>query len=210
MKSMLWKDFYNIGHNWKQLVYMVVILGIGMIPAGGIESFAVSFIMICSMMTITTFSFDEKCKWEKYALIMPLTRKTYVMEKYVFHLLFALVSAGIAVGAGSLFYLATSKGDLTVLFISGATGIGISVLLGSIFIPFVIRFGAESTRMIILGGVGIPALLAFAAYKIGSRYPEFFTGNRIRLMVIAIGVAIVAWLITSCFLSIRWFQKKEF
>ena len=90
---------------------------------------------LCGMMTATTFTFDDKCHWEKYAMILPISKKAYVLEKYVLHMIFSLlgVAAGTTVTVvADWFQGMRFKGPLwqVALF-----GFGISMAVGFLFLP---------------------------------------------------------------------------
>lgn len=209
MKSMMLKDLYNISHNAKQMVFLCLFLAVCLIPSGGVEVISVEFGVLFGMMTITTFSFDEKSKWEKYAMVMPVSRRDYVLAKYGNSVLYGIMGAGSGMALSFLIGLFTGKLNrmvaLTILG-CGATGILFSLFLGSVMIPLIIRFGTEHARMIMLGSVAVPSLLVFLVYKAA---PSLGT-NAVSNLSIA-GVALIAvWLLVSPFLSVKWFEKKEF
>lgn len=70
MKSLILKDLLNIGHNAKSMFFMLLVFACITIPQGGAETCIVASGILCSMMVITTFSFDEQSKWTKYAMII--------------------------------------------------------------------------------------------------------------------------------------------
>ena len=78
MKSLILKDLLNIGHNAKSMFFMPLVFACITIPKGGAETCIVASGILCSMMVITTFSFDEQSKWTKYAMIMMLGSKEFV------------------------------------------------------------------------------------------------------------------------------------
>ena len=60
MKSLVLKDLYNIGHNAKSLVFMLIVLTVAIVPTSGVGGYLVMCTILCSMMTITTFTFDDQ------------------------------------------------------------------------------------------------------------------------------------------------------
>ena len=78
MKSLILKDLYNIGHNAKSMLLILLVFAVGLIMSSGVESYIISAGVLCSMMIVTTFTFDDNCKWSKYALIMPVCKKDIV------------------------------------------------------------------------------------------------------------------------------------
>ena len=68
------------------------------------QAYVITCCILCAMMVVTTFSFDENAKWEKYAMIMPISRKDLVLSKFVILLCFCLfgtVFGGVLGIAGS-------------------------------------------------------------------------------------------------------------
>lgn len=210
MKSLILKDIYNIKHNSKLMVVMLIFMGVCFIPSGGVEAFIVACALVGSMMIITTFSFDENCKWDKYAMVMPVSRKDYVLAKYLTNLMLG--------GAGLLFGLAVAlaagiisgKMDMSLILICAILGALFVVLGGSLFIPMIIRFGAENARLVMMGGVGIPAIVIFLIYKIIETKHIVFTEQMVLFLLIAGIILFAALVVISFKLSVKWFMNKEF
>ena len=100
MKSMILKDIYNITHNMRSLGLLLVMFVFIMLPQGGAPSYITTSCVLCSMMVITTFSFDNMSKWEKYALVMPVTKQDLVAAKFIVLLIFTAFGAvsGLVLG----------------------------------------------------------------------------------------------------------------
>lgn len=98
MKSLIIKDVYNILHNMKSLFLMLFVFLFLILPKGGAAAYAITCCILCAMMIVTTFSFDENAKWEKYAMVMPVSRKDLVLSKFVV-LLFSASSAWYSAGS---------------------------------------------------------------------------------------------------------------
>ena len=90
MKSLILKDMYNMIHNMKSLLLMLFVFLFITVPQGGAEAYVITCCILCAMMVVTTFNFDENAKWEKYAMIMPISRKDLVLSKFAVLLLFCL------------------------------------------------------------------------------------------------------------------------
>ena len=71
MKSLVLKDLFNIGHNAKSMLFILVAFAAAFIPFSGVEGYIFECAILCSMMIVTTFSFDDNSKWTRYAMIMP-------------------------------------------------------------------------------------------------------------------------------------------
>lgn len=211
MKSLMLKDIYNIKHNSRQMLLVLIFLAVCMIPSGGPEGMAVTSAVICGMMTVTTFSFDERCKWEKYALIMPVSAKDYVMGKFLINAVFGLagVCAGtiISVAVGTFM----NRLDLVVLLGCIVVGILFNLLSGTFFIPLLIRFGSENARMIMIGTVAVPFLLAFGIYKfIAARNIVITQQMIVAVLAVAAVLIVVVLPVISYHISVKWFREREY
>ena len=82
MKSLVLKDLFNIGHNAKSMLFILVVFAVALIPFSGVESYIFVCAILCSMMIVTTFSFDDNSKWTRYAMIMPISKKELVIGKF--------------------------------------------------------------------------------------------------------------------------------
>lgn len=80
MKSLVLKDLFNIGHNAKSMLFILVVFAVALIPFSGVEGYIFVCAILCSMMIVTTFSFDDSSKWTRYAMIMPVSRKNWLLE----------------------------------------------------------------------------------------------------------------------------------
>ena len=165
MKSLILKDIYNIMHNMKALVLMLFIFLFITIPQGGAAAYVITCCILCAMMVVTTFSFDENAKWEKYAMIMPISRKDLVLSKFVILLCFCLfgtVFGGVLGIAGSAIigsFHITSVSEWQELLAVCLAGVAISFFLGSLVIPLLFKFGAEKARTLMLAAFLLPVLL---------------------------------------------------
>lgn len=170
MKSLVLKDLYNIGHNAKSMLFILIVL-VALVPTSGTGGYLVMCAALCSMMTVTTFTFDDMAGWTPYALVMPVTRREIVLAKYVVLAVFCT--------AGDLFGLAAGGvcgfvvGEYTIgpqafaqLAVLALVGWAVAFTMGSVAIPLVFRFGAERARVLLLVSFLIPAALCAAVYGV--------------------------------------------
>lgn len=60
MKSLIIKDLYNIGHNIKSMILILLVFAFIIVPSSGPQSYIIVSGILCSMMLTTTFSFDSR------------------------------------------------------------------------------------------------------------------------------------------------------
>lgn len=171
MKSLILKDLYNIGHNAKSMLFILLVFAFILIPMYGAENYIFICAILCCMMIVTTFSFDDNSDWTKYAMIMPVSKKDIVIGKFITLLVFNSIGTltGIVIGTiGSAAigkFSFTLESILSLLFMS-LSALTIAEIFGSMSIPLVYKFGAEKGRMLLLISFLIPAGIFFLFYRL--------------------------------------------
>lgn len=198
MKSLVLKDLYNIAHNAKSMFFILLVFAFVFIPFSTTQSYIIMCGILCGMMTITTFSFDDISKWTRYAMITPVSKKDLVAGKFFVLLCFS------AVGAVAGFIMGTTGGIiakkmvfntenvLEMLSVSMLSLI-ISMILGSISIPLVFKFGAEKARMLMLVSFLIPSGICLAVYQILSAAGVHFTEQSVRTLLYCSPIIALIW-----------------
>ena len=171
MKSLILKDLYNIGHNVKSMLFILVVFAVALIPTSGVAGYIFVCAILCSMMIVTTFSFDDNSKWTRYAMIMPVSKKDLVAGKFIVLAIFCLVGSlfGLVVGSIAGLTIKSISFDLArigeLLFLALTAWI-VSIIYGSMSIPLVFKFGAEKGRVLLLVSFLIPAAICFGIYQL--------------------------------------------
>lgn len=171
MKSLILKDLYNIGHNAKSMLFILVVFAFVFIPTSGVTEYIFACAILCSMMIVTTFSFDDNSKWARYAMITPVTKKDLVAGKFIVLAIFCIIGSlfGLVVGSiGGLIMKNISFdfvgiGELLLLALAAWV---ISLIFGSMSIPLVFRFGAEKGRVLLLVSFLVPTAICFGIYRL--------------------------------------------
>ena len=155
IKGLLKKDLYNLASYKTTLIIVVLFCGIAIIGTDAIYWGSVVIGIIVGMISLSTFSYDEMSKSNKYILTLPVTRKEIVLEKYV-------LAIGATILGGLLGFIVTLLvGNVmnylrpdnlidinieTLLATSVGGMFGIS-LIQSIQIPSIFKWGAEKGRI---------------------------------------------------------------
>lgn len=210
MKSLILKDLYNISHNSKTMILILIIMGAFFIPMSGPVSYVAITTMICSMMVVTTFSFDDTVKWNRYALVMPVTRKDIVISKYIGLLLFSL--CGLVIGIIGSFGAEVFTHNIIVIetLLSGIASLGIALIFGSIIIPLLFRYGAEKARMLMILCFLIPAGIGYVIMNIAQRFNLSLSDTGLLSNLLwFVPLIIIAFVLISVKISTRIFGKVE-
>lgn len=210
MKSLILKDLYNISHNSKAMILILIIMGAFFIPMNGPVSYVAISTLLCSMMVVTTFSFDDTVKWNRYALVMPVTRKDIVISKYIVLLLFSL--SGLVIGIIVSFGAEIFTHNIIVIetLLSGLASLGIALIFGSIIIPLLFKYGAEKARMLMILCFLIPAGIVYAIMNIAKRLNISVASTPLLSNLFwCIPLIIIAFVLISVKISTRIFNKVE-
>ena len=145
MKGLILKDLYNIGHNARTMLLVLVVLGVCLAPTTGLTGYQTTCALMCAMMVVTTFSFDDMAGWMSYALVLPVSRREIVRAKYLVLAIFCTVGDLLGGAAGALVMVLLGQplpplGEMAALLLFGWA---LAYLTGSASIPLLLRFGAE-------------------------------------------------------------------
>lgn len=215
MKSLVLKDLYNIGHNAKSMLFMLLVLAFIIIPFVGVEAYMIMSGILCSMMIITTFSFDDNSKWMKYAMVTPVTKKDIVAGKFVVLLIFSAIGAAAGLIIGSIGGVIVHKihlggiSDILTLLLISMVSLIIAEIFGSMSIPLLFRFGAEKARMLSLVAFIIPAAICFGIYELLTLFGVSFTDHSIVILLCCSPLIALVWNLVMYKISFAIFAKKE-
>lgn len=213
MKSLVLKDLYTVLHNSKAFLVMIVAMGffLSFTSEGSGGFYTIFCCIMCAMLVVTTFSFDNLCNWEPYAMILPITRRDVVKGKFA--LLLLVSAAGALVGFALSVLTSTVLPGLTLDLKEQAfylfPGFSIALFMGSLSIPLIFKFGAEKARLLLMASFALPAvalvLILRALEKVGVSLTDqmvigFFSLSPVLVLVFAFLMYLI-----SC----RIFEAKE-
>ncbi len=174
MKGLLLKDMLIL-KNQKKTMLMIVILGIALSLTMQITSVIVYFMMLGCMLALGTFAYDEMDNGYSFLFTLPVSRKTYVREKYLFMItwvlicaVFGIICCGILVLTG-LGKLENGWSDIPEYTLSMLTVI---LLIIAVSIPLRVKFGSERSRIVIYIIVGAGLLLGVITSRIAGPAAE--------------------------------------
>ena len=212
MKSVVLKDLYNMRGNGKSVLISFLILAVAMASTG--VGVLYSGAILCSSLIVSTFAYDDRCDWAKYAVVMPISRNELVAGKYA--ILTLLVVGGMAVSfLASLVsnaitgQIPLNQSGLQELLISTLAALVFALVYGSIAIPLILRFGAEQGRILLLVALLVPAAVCFAVYQVGKWLGIVLTDQGVVLLVCGAAVAALVWMAVSYRISCGIFAKQE-
>lgn len=214
MKSLILKDLYNIGHNVKSMLFILVVFAVALIPTSGVAGYIFVCAILCSMMIVTTFSFDDNSKWARYAMIMPVSKKDLVAGKFIVLAIFCLLGSlfGLVVGSIAGLTIKSISFDLAgigeLLFLA-LTAWVVSIIYGSMSIPLVFKFGAEKGRVLLLISFLFPAALCFGIYQLFVILGIELTEHFMFALLCCSPIIALIWCYVMYQISYKIFTKQE-
>lgn len=149
MKGLLRKDFLVIAKQMKLYLLLIPIMAI--VGGGSMASIA---ILLGAMLPMTAIAYDEQSKWNELAVMMPYSKKSIVLSKYLLGYLCmagtALLFAAAQLLAAVILHMNLNESfSLVLLSIIG------SLLLIAVNTPIMFRFGSQKGRFVFIGFMGL-------------------------------------------------------
>ena len=213
MIGFVYKDFLILR---RQIVYYLFFFGlyavlaaIGVFPA---MILSVMLTMTGMMLPMSSFSYDDLARWDRYAAATPAGRQGIVAGKYLFALGCILGGAAVVVLLQMVLVLTSVlEGPLEQHLLSALANVGVVLFIDAIILPIFVKFGAEKSRSIymaifvlIFGGTMVLGQLS----KSGSLPPPppawLLSALPVVLALIAVGGFVLSYFIAQGIMA-----KKE-
>lgn len=217
MKGLLIKDFRLMRG---QRTFFLAIIAISILTAVTSSNilFAISFLgFVCPMFVLSSISYDEFDNGNAFLFSLPITRKGYVFEKYIFGLILSIAALIFSTAVCLIISVIKNTVSINEIFITALTVFPAELLILSLMLPFQLKFGAEKGRIAIiavLGGVSvIGVLLAKAAEAMNINLYELLNAvSKLGMQTFFLLYLLISFiiLIISCRISIKVINKKEF
>ena len=218
MKGLLVKDFKLMKNNMMFLV-MIIIISIGC--AAGMKNpfFALGYATaLISIFSVNTIAYDEYDNGMAHLFSLPVSRKIYVKEKYVFAILISVVGITIAtlISVGVSLFMEEQYGMKEWIGIL-ALSLFFVCLIQGVIIPVRMKFDSEKHKMAMLVVVGVMAAIGgavFGVFKVCGIDVEAVL-DKIMIekawtlfwSVIILGICMM---LLSYKISIKFMEKREF
>lgn len=205
MKGLIIKDLLNLKKNLNTVIVLIIFYALIGYTSSDPSMLIAMISLVLTMMTITTMSYDDLAKWDKYALTMPVSRKSIVLSKYILSIFLALT--GIIISTVIAFVLISIKDyEASNLMIISYSIFLISLVFSSIILPLIFKFGVEKSRLMMMAAIGLPIAITYLLYRMGIELPnEAVLLNLLRLSPV---ITIIVVFISFC-ISYSIYKKKD-
>lgn len=176
------------------------------------SSFSAFFLLYFSLISITSYAYDEQARWVPYALTTTINRTKLVQSKYL--LAFFMIGLGFLCSFLLSLPYQIVQSNTFVLTISPITWgfLYVSILFNLILLPILFKLGSENSRIIIFALCALPTILLVILDK----YNFLPDSNQATIESIIkylpyIGVITILILgLLSYSISLRIVKKKDF
>lgn len=225
MSGLLAKDFRLVFQR-KQFFFMILVIA-GFMSLNGSYHFIVTYLAIISaMVAISTLSYDEAENCYAFLMTLPVRRRDYVREKYLFGLFCAILAClvGAALCAACILLRQSaaaglSRGDIAESLVCVPVGL----LTFDVALPMQLKFGAEKARLMTVMVMGVVAAAVVGVAKLvkSTLMPEWVrqAAEKVQMLfeeadeglLIAAGIgAVLVFTWISMAFSRRIMERKEF
>lgn len=168
MTGLIAKDFLVMRKSIRTyilfLIFYSIMAALGIFPVSIVTTLVQLIIM---MMPLSTFSYDELARWDRYAFSLPLGRRAVVGARYLFALLLSLFAA--LFGLVSCLVLAVFFHDPNLVenCLTVTVSLALGLLYCDILLPLTYKLGPERARPYFYLVIFLPIILLFGAFKLG-------------------------------------------
>ena len=211
MKGLLIKDF-KLMKMQKRFFLLILLVGVVITFSSYEVAFTTGFMaFVSSLFSISSISYDEFDNGNAFLFSLPISRRTYAVEKYIFGAILGCCAWVLAM------IIAISVGFLKGLHPDTETWFSAFLILSMMFVilalmlPFQLKFGGERGRIVLLLVIGglAPNGLELIGIDLLAMLDAMSAVNAGIMSFITLLIALL-FLGVSCLISIGIVQKKEF
>lgn len=202
MKGLLLKDLINLKSQGKVMVVLIAFYVFLALSSQNNAMFGGIISVMAAILPVTALSYDEKAKWDKYALSMPVSRSDMVISKY----LLGLLLLGAAFLINMLFNIFAGMDTIKDVFILSYSLAAVGLVFLSLILPILFQFGVEKGRLFMLLVLFLPTAAVIIWSKTGLQKPG---EEALHNLLTVSPLLVVAILVLSVLLSLKIYAKKE-
>lgn len=201
MKGLLIKDFYILTKQIK--VFLIVLVIMAIIPGNSMAAFAIIY---ATMLPIAIMGYDERSKWDRYALMLPYSKRSLVLSKYIMGYI-CITAATLFIILSRIVYGMFKRIDLSVDILTEIIPLAcVALFFLAVNLFFMFRFGVEKGRLAFFATTAIVVAFIYLLYEVFQKDVESINVDNILLIV---PVCIVILNAISVFASIKYYNRKE-
>lgn len=138
MGGLILKDLYGLKQQLKIYIIIAVVWLLIAVTTRDMSFFSGLVMMFTFLVPITSLAYDEKSRFDAYALTMPVKRSDIVLSKY----LLSLICGAVCALAG-FFVNVICMNDIFETAVVTLILLCVGIFFSSIVLPLLFRFGVE-------------------------------------------------------------------
>lgn len=206
MTGLIIKDILNLKKSLMTSLVMLLFFSLTAYQSGDPKFLVGTIVLIISMQSISSISYDDLAKWDIYALTMPISRRKLVMSKYILSILLSITSLIISSAIAYFLILPISSMGIREFFLTSYLIFLIALLLISVILPLIYKFGVERSRLLLFLVISIPILMGLLLSKTGMTFPN---ENQFWILVKISPFVITIVLFISSLISCKIYRSKD-
>lgn len=219
IKGLIIKDFQTIKSYKSTIIFMLAIfIGSGFLNDGMSTNLPIFMPLCFGMLGISSFSYDNLAKADKFILTFPVNKKDVIKARYMYILLVTLLGALLGFVLTILVQSIKIGRIVKIEMIENTLAIMLGALFGVMFlqifeIPIMYKFGVEKGRIIQMVMIVVLMLsisfITTAFMKIFGVSLDFFIEMLKNYLIAIIGIIVVSLYVFSYKVSCKIYKRKE-
>lgn len=216
MKGLLIKD-WKLMKAQRSFLLLIAVIGVWLTVFSENPTFGIGYMsLIGAILSLSSISYDEFDNGSAFLFTLPITRRGYVREKFVFCL---LMGGGMWLAATALGLLgqAVRGGSMGQVLQSALVTLPALLVVVAVMLPIQLRFGGEKGRIVVFAVVGLVVIVSLVWERI-SEAASLNAGAALAALgalgpgtlLLAAAVLIAAALAASYGASLAIMRKKQF
>ncbi len=218
MKGLLIKDCKLMKNNAKFLI-LIILMSIGFAAGMKNSFFAIGYATaLISVFSVNTIAYDEFDNGMPHLFSLPVSRKMYVKEKYIFAVLISVIGMTIAtmISFGVSLFLKEQYGIkewVGILTLS----MFVVILIQGVILPVRMKFDSEKHKMAMIVVFGMMAAVVGALFWLAERCGIDLDAVFDRVLITNVWITFmvvmligVGFMFLSYKLSVGFMEKREF
>ena len=205
----------------KKSIFVILLVAVGILLFSEDETFPIGYIsFLISISAVSTISYDEFDNGNAFLFTLPVSRKDYTLEKYLFSIIVGILAVICAVFLITI--VTMQKGTFGIrledILITAAINIPILFLFEAIILPFKLKYEAEKGRIAMIAAIGAIVVILIFLQKtifellgmdILNQMINQLAFNETKTWITIYATAIIIWFI-SLKISEKIMINKEF
>ena len=203
MTGLLKKDLYVAGKSGRLLLVLALVFS--MVPSLG--AFGSTYAMMMAfMLPLNSIAYDERCKWDRYAAMLPYKPEQIVWSKYVLSYIYTLLAECIIILGALVRSRLKDMLDMAEEIQTGMALVVAMLLITALGLPMLYRFGSEKGRLVMILVMGAGIGIALGIMSIFDGTPGQMSFQTLMLIGVAAAVALT---LVSFRLSVRFYRNRQ-